>query len=55
MQEVGPFDLISPSALEFDTFGQGYAAPSVIFVSEFTIALDDSELPFGGLDASVEM
>src|ERR1019366_3993336 len=47
--DLAPFDLISPYVLQGDTFGQWHAALSVIFVSEYTITIDDDGIVVRGI------
>ena len=39
--DLALFDLVGPYVLQGDTFGQWSAALSVIFVSEYTMTVDD--------------
>ncbi len=47
--DLALFDLISPYVLQGDTFGQWHAALSVIYVSEYTVAIDDGGIVIRGI------
>jgi len=47
--DLALFDLISPYVLRGDTFGQWHAALSVVYVSEYTVAIDDGGVAIRGI------
>ena len=47
--DLALFDLVSPYVLQGDTFGQWHAALSVIFVSEYTMTVDDDGIVVRGI------
>ena len=47
--DLALFDLVSPYVLQGDAFGQWHAALSVIFVSEYTMTVDDDGIVIRGI------